>query len=96
MSDKNNWSFTLEPGRPRLRECEVDGKKGFFHRWEDYAAVIEPSPMVGGHPGGQMRETFAIVEMEDGRIREVKPTKIVFTDTREYLAFTQGGTHETN
>ena len=96
MSDNNKWSFTLEPERPILRTCEVDGEKAWFHRWEDYAAVIEPSPMVGGHPGGQLRETYAIVEMEDGRIREVKPTKVVFTDTKVYLAFKQGGAHETD
>lgn len=80
------FTFVMEPKAPKLRPCTVDGVKALFHRWEDYAAVLEPSPMVGGHPGGQMRETFAIVEMEDGQIKEVKPSKVKFSDTKEYLA----------
>ena len=80
------FEFSFAPKSPKLRPCKVDGEKALFHRWEDYATVIEPSPMVGGHPGGQLRETFAIVEMESGQVREVKPSKVTFEDTRDYLA----------
>ena len=80
------FEFSFAPKPTKLRPCKVDGEKALFHRWEDYATVIEPSPMVGGHPGGQLRETFAIVEMESGQVMEVKPTKVKFEDTSEYLA----------
>ncbi len=80
------FEFSFAPKSPKLRPCMVDGEKALFHRWEDYATVIEPSPMVGGHPGGQLRETFAIVEMESGQVLEVKPTKVKFEDTSEYMA----------
>lgn len=80
------FEFSFAPKSPKLRPCMVDGEKALFHRWEDYATVIEPSPMVGGHPGGQIRETFAIVEMESGQVMEVKPTKVKFEDTSEYMA----------
>ena len=36
--------------------------------------------MIGGHPGGQISGTFAIVEYEDGTIHEVEPTQIRFVD----------------
>ena len=80
------FEFSFAPKSPKLRPCMVDGEKALFHRWEDYATVIGPSPMVGGHPGGQLRETFAIVEMESGQVMEVKPTKVKFEDTSEYMA----------
>lgn len=80
------FEFSFAPKSPKLRPCMVDGEKALFHRWEDYATILEPSPMVGGHPGGQLRETFAIVEMESGQVMEVKPTKVKFEDTSEYMA----------
>ena len=79
------FTFVMEPKAPKLRPCTVDGVKALFHRWEDFAAVLEPSPMVGGHPGGQVCETYGIVEMEDGQVREVKPSKVVFSDTSERM-----------
>ena len=79
------FSVSLQQRAPKLRPCTVDGVKALFHRWEDYAAVLEPSPMVGGHPGGQIRETYAIVELENGQVKEVKPSKVVFSDTSERM-----------
>lgn len=82
----NDFTFTLQPREPKLRPCTVDGNNALFHRWEEYAVVIEPSPMVGGHRGGQLCQTYAIVEMEDGQVKEVKPSKIRFRDTKERFA----------
>lgn len=63
-----------------LRPCTVDNMKALFHRWEDKSWIVPPSPMVGGHPGGEVRGVFAIVEMEDGSIREVEPAQVNFGD----------------
>lgn len=81
----NDFAFTLQQRAPKLRPCTVDGEKALFHRWEEYAMVLEPSPMVGGHPGGQVRQTYAIVELENGQVKEVKPSKVVFSDTSERM-----------
>lgn len=61
------------------RECVVNGKVGYFCCWEQYANVVEPSPMTGGHPGGQLAAVYAIVEFSDG-VRRVSIADIQFTD----------------
>ena len=54
--------------------------KALFHCWSHRSELCDASPMIGGHPGGQVSETFAIVEHEDGTIHEVEPTQIRFVD----------------
>lgn len=66
-----------------LRQCEVDGKKGYFHCWEQKSEIIGPSPMIGGHGGGVITYTLAIVELEDGSIITALPYHIKFTDKEE-------------
>lgn len=68
--------FTITDER---RECVVNGKVGYFCCWEQYANVVEPSPMTGGHPGGQLAAVYAIVEFDDG-VRRVSIADIQFTD----------------
>lgn len=63
-----------------FRPCEADGKPAIFHRWVNESWVVQPSPMIGGHPGGTVRCTFALVEYEDGTVRKVEPENIKFTD----------------
>ena len=36
--------------------------------------------MMGGHGGGVVRDTYAIVEYEDGSIGRIAPEKIKFSD----------------
>ncbi len=54
--------------------------KALFHCWNFRSELYSASPMVGGHPGGQVSDTFALVEYEDGTIHEVEPTQIRFVD----------------
>ena len=63
-----------------MRPCEVKGRKATFHKWEHKAWVLEPSPMVGGYPGGQMAMDLAIIEYEDGVVTECYPYEVKFTD----------------
>lgn len=56
--------------------------KGYFHKWSDRYWTIGASPMVGGYSAGQMSETVAIVEYEDGTVHEHLPYEIQFTDRR--------------
>lgn len=64
------------------RICEVDGKKALFHRWNEHCNVVEPSPMIGGTPGGQIKYITGIVEFEDGSVREFYPEEITFNDNK--------------
>lgn len=58
------------------RLCEVNGKLGYFHRWEQWSKVVDASPLRGGHPGGQNGQvidtTFsydnAILALPDGSV----------------------------
>lgn len=61
------------------RLCNVGGKIGYFHRWEDYSKPLGASPFIGGAPAGIFSETYGIVEFPDG-VRRVDPTQIVFCD----------------
>ena len=66
-----------------LRACKVD-KLGnaFFHEWIKISKIIEPSPLVGGHPGGVISNTLGIVELLDGTVATVDPRSIKFTDIK--------------
>lgn len=54
--------------------------KALFHCWSHRSELCDASPMIGGHPGGQVSGTFAIVEYEDGTVHEVEPKNIRFVD----------------
>lgn len=68
----------------KTRLCEVDGKLGYFHCWEQFAEPIPPSAMVGGPPGGQMSRVYGIVEFRD-RVRRVAPFDIKFIDDQNAI-----------
>lgn len=51
-----------------------------FHQWINRARVTPPSMTVHGHNGGQLWEVFGLVELEDGHMKEVYPTEVVFAD----------------
>lgn len=65
---------------PVLRPCVWNGRPARFHRWCDWSEIVEPSAMVGGHNGGELRYTVGIVEFEDGTIKRVLPQDIRFMD----------------
>ena len=67
----------------KLRPCEVSGEKAYFHRWVDKSEIVRPSMMAGGHNGGIISATLALVEFEDGRVEECYPHRIVFKDRVE-------------
>ena len=64
------------------RPCKVRGRKAIFHQWEEISRPVEPSPMIGGHTGGEFKRTYAIVEFEDGTIAEVYPESVTFCDDK--------------
>ena len=70
--------------RSNLRPCLVHSEKrtvkALFHCWCNEACVVPPSLHVCGHNGGQVWNTFGVVEMEDGMIKEVPPYSIQFLD----------------
>lgn len=66
--------------KPELRLCEVNGKLGYFHCWEQYSTVV---PSIGSLPGGQESNVFGIVEFED-RVARILPWEIKFNDEENY------------
>lgn len=77
----------MSNNKDNYRLCKADGQLGYFHGWEHYQDVIPPSPMMGGHLGGQISRLMAIVEYPDGTIHRVWPKSIVFcNDIHGFLA----------
>lgn len=66
--------------QPALRPIYYKGRKAVFHQWSLFNNIIPPSPMVGGHGGGVVSGTVAIIETADGTVLEVYPTEIQFAD----------------
>lgn len=75
------------------RLCEVNGKLGYFHRWEQWSKIVDASPLRGGHPGGQNGQVFGIVEFEDG-VRRVGPSSIKFCDEENAILCEMAKHHE--
>ena len=69
--------------RHELRPCIAGGKtKALFHCWEHYAEPISPGITVGSHPGGQFSKMYGLVEVEDGQVIRMDPSKIRFIDDK--------------
>lgn len=69
------------------RLCIVEGRTGYFLGFERYSDVIEPSLLMGGHPGGQYSRTYGLVEFPtDDResiythVERISPMCIKFID----------------
>lgn len=65
------------------RACLADGKKALFHRWTQVSEIVPPALTVGGHNGGVVSGTLALVEYENGEVAEVLPKRIKFLDGKE-------------
>ena len=70
-------------GNKVLCATEAEEHKGYFHKWSDRYWTIGQSPMVGGYAAGQMSQTVAIVEYEDGTVHEHSVGEIQFMDREE-------------
>lgn len=72
----------------RLRLCKVTKResqeKAIFHKWVEERQLQNASPMIGGHPGGEIASTLGIVEYKDGKVEKVFPEQIRFLDTDNY------------
>ena len=78
------WDLNVQK---ELRPCYVYIKKNekekvLFHCWSFESSIVEPSLMIGGHPGGTVACTMAIVELENGRVIVTSPSSIRFLDNK--------------
>lgn len=76
---KRKRNTSTNPGEYIIESPERE-IKALFHCWNRRSELYDASPMIGGHPGGQISGTFAIVEYEDGTIHEAELTQIRFVD----------------
>lgn len=70
----------IEINEQTYRQCVVNDKRALFHSWYEIYDVVKPSPMVGGHPGGQISYIVGLVEFEDGHVELLEPRMIRFID----------------
>ena len=56
------------------------GKKIKLHGVFQFANVVEPSIMMGGHNGGQVSYPIAVIEHENGDFEYVQPYQIKGSD----------------
>lgn len=68
-----------------VKEVKQEEKKALFHRWVEERQLVDASAMIGGHPGGEIATTLAIVEYMDGRVDRVPPESIRFLDTQDNM-----------
>ena len=72
---------TAKNERPYQEVIVLEKKiKALFHCWNHRSELYDASLIIGGHPGGKVSGTFAIVEYEDGTVHEVEPQNIRFVD----------------
>lgn len=89
-SHNNTVKVSVEPhGRPcwvtHRSAGSVTKHKAFLHLITTRAFVVEPSPLIDGHPGGQISRPFAVIENEFGCLVEVELESVQLLDTDEQL-----------
>lgn len=52
--------------------------KALFHCWVCEAGVVAPSALIGGHSGGTIVKTMALIELSEGTMMKVDPDDIRF------------------
>ena len=72
--------------RPCIARQDGTPKKALFHRFVNVAEEAAPSIMTGGHPGGQLANTYALLEFEDGRLSMEPINRIIMLDSAEHFA----------
>ena len=82
MVTENEKVTTIRRGDAVVSEIkQAKEQRAFFHAFTTMAHPVEPSPLRGGRPGGQISEPLAIVEYEDGVVDFVSPLRVRFLDT---------------
>lgn len=67
--------------RQDVRPCTINGIKALWHRWVNVSRIVPPSNLRGGHNGGVIADTLALVEYETGLVRMVEAQKVHFLDS---------------
>lgn len=75
--------------RSAMRPCKVllekEEQRALFHCFAQEAYVVPPSMVMEGAKGGQRTYEVALVELEDGKVIEISPTRVRFLDTRQIM-----------
>lgn len=85
MARMSTW---IVERRDTRRMCLADGpngpEKALFHCWSTEVRVIPPSVLRGGHSGGTITETVAILEFEDGHLEKLGTNEFRFVDGGQF------------
>ena len=89
-----DFDYHVPDGRPcwvarprRNAPGGLEKKKALLHLITTKAFVIEPSILKGGHPGGQVSKPVAVVEFEDGQIKDVDIEYVQMLDSAEQFDY---------
>ena len=63
-----------------VRPCLIGSEKALWHKWVDKSEIVPPSMLRGGHGGGMVADTFALIEYEGGSVQLVRATDVIFLD----------------
>lgn len=74
--------YMVDTRRPCIKRKTKE--KCFFHLWSHESRLVDASPMIGGHPGGNISETLGILEFEDGHIETLPPSEFYFCDGGDF------------
>lgn len=66
--------------KSEYRPCIVKGRKALFHCWEDKSEIH--NAVMKGDVSGVLMGTVAIVEYENGDVRECYPYEVKFLDNK--------------
>lgn len=79
------YTNTHEP-RPCTVWRKGEPRPALFHLFTTTSYVVPPSPLKGGHTGGQVSEPCAVVEYQDGTVDTVPSSSVRFLDTKHLMA----------
>ncbi len=82
-ADGGKAAVTVELSDEALppRPCLVDGERCLFHGAYVKQWTHGASPLIGGFPAGQESRLVAVVEGEDGTLREVLASRVCLLDS---------------
>lgn len=77
-----------------MRNCTYTDQQGtkhkaLLHGFFQRSTVVEPSPMVGGHPGGVVAYPVAVIELEDGKILDVPVSMVQLAQATASMNLTE-------
>lgn len=70
----------------KLRPCKVGEEFYLFHGFTQISQIVPPSLVRGGHGGGVVAGSYAILEKRDGTVALAEAQRVQFLDMAKEFA----------